>query len=311
MTRPPAEAAAGPGADPSPEPGLKTRVHVLGQYLVPQLLLSGLMHRFARVGWRPLKDRQIAWFQRRYGIDLSEAVYPDPRAYPHLNAFFTRALRPGARPLPDDAGGVVAPADGVVSAFGRADGDTLIQAKGQAYSLADLLGDPAHAAPFPGGSYLTVYLSPRDYHRVHMPAAGQLRAMHYLPGRLFSVNRETSRLVPRLFVRNERVVAHFDTDLGPMAVVLVGALLVGGIETVWAGAVTPPHGRTPFRQDYGETAIRLARGEELGRFNMGSTVIVLFPPDRIAWNPTLAVGTRVRMGADLAHPVRRADVAPA
>ena len=287
--------ATGTPVGPSPVDYLK----VLPQYVLPQRLLSALMHRFSRTRLRSVKDLQIRWFAHRFGIDLSQAAEPDPSAYPSLNAFFTRALRPGARSACSDPRSLLAPADGTVSAVGRIDGDTLVQAKGRLYSLTDLLGDAADAEAYRGGAYLTVYLSPRDYHRVHMPAGGRLAGMCYVPGRLFSVNASTSRLVPRLFGRNERVVARFETGVGEMAVVLVGALMVGGIETVWAGAITPPHGGRGFLRAYpaqGEAAVRLARGEEMGRFNMGSTVIVLFQRERMRWHPDLAVGSRVEMG---------------
>lgn len=273
------------------------RVTVLPQHLLPQLLLSSLMHRFATTRWAPLKDAQVAWFARHYGVNLAEAAEPDPRRYPTLNAFFTRALRPGVRPLATLEHGIVAPADGVISAIGQAAGAELLQAKGRSYTLADLLGAEADAAPFAGGSYLTVYLSPRDYHRVHMPAAGTLVRLRYLPGRLLSVNASTTRVIPRLYARNERVVAHFESDVGRIAVVLVGALLVGGIETVWSGSITPPHGQTAFLRDYPRNTSRLARGEEMGRFNMGSTVVVLFEPGRVQWLAGLEVGTRIQMGS--------------
>jgi len=255
-----------------------------------------MMHRFATVRWAPFKDAQIRWFARRYRIDLGEALEPDPRRYPHLNDFFTRPLRPGARPLPDAGADIVSPADGVVSTIGHAAGATALQAKGRHYTLGELLGAEADATPYLGGSYLTVYLSPRDYHRVHMPAAGALRRLRYIPGRLFSVNARTSRLVPRLFARNERVVAHFETDVGQMAVVLVGALLVGGIETVWTGPITPPHGQPAFLRTYPDGAQHLRRGEEMGRFNMGSTVIVLLEPGRVDWLDGTDVGARLRVG---------------
>jgi len=303
--------------NPSPDDGSTVRgpadyLKVLPQYVLPQRLLSRLMHRFSRTRWRAVKDLQIGWFRRHFGIELNEAAEPDPSAYPHLNAFFTRALRPGARGFRRDAASLLAPADGTVSAVGTLDGDTLLQAKGRLYSTGDLLADPAAAETYEGGAYLTVYLSPRDYHRVHMPASGRLTEMRYLPGRLFSVNASTSRLVPRLFGRNERVVARFETDVGDMAIVLVGALMVGGIETVWAGAVTPPHGRRAFVRAYpdqGDGAVRLARGQELGRFNMGSTVILLFQRDRVRWDPELAVGSRVEMGRPIGQAIgpARAD----
>lgn len=270
------------------------------QYLLPQLTLTRIMHSLARVRARPVKDLQIRWFTARYGIDLSEAAEPAPSAYPDLNAFFTRALRPGARPVCEDPGSVLAPADGMVSAFGTLLEDSLVQAKGHRYTVGDLLADPGLAPRYRDGSYLTVYLSPRDYHRVHMPMAGQLIGMRYVPGRLFSVNERTSRVVPRLFARNERLVARFDTEAGEMAVVLVGAMIVGGLETVWSGPLTPPHGAPGLARAYpsaGPAGVYLGRGEEMGRFNMGSTVIALFQRGQVGWDPGIGPGTPVRVGA--------------
>lgn len=270
------------------------------QYLLPQHAVTRFMHAFARVRTRPVKDLQIRWFLGRYGIDLGEAAEPDPAAYGDLNAFFTRALRPGARPLCEDPASVLAPADGAVSAFGTLLEDTLVQAKGHRYTVGELLADPTLAPRYRDGNYLTVYLSPRDYHRVHMPVSGQLIEMRYVPGRLFSVNDRTSRLVPRLFARNERVVARFDTEAGEMALVLVGALIVGGLETVWSGPLTPPHGALGLARTYPSTgpgAIHLGRGEEMGRFNMGSTVITLFQRGQVAWDAGISLGARVLVGA--------------
>lgn len=270
------------------------------QYLLPQHALTRVMHGFARVRTRPIKDLQIRWFLTRYGIDLSDAAEPDPSAYPDLNAFFTRALRPGARPACADPASVLAPADGAVSAVGTLLEDTLIQAKGHPYAVGDLLADPALAPRYREGSYLTVYLSPRDYHRVHMPLAGRLIEMRYVPGRLFSVNERTSRLVPGLFTRNERIIARFDSEAGEMTLVLVGALIVGGLETVWSGPLTPPHGAPAIARSYPNTgpgAVQLGRGEEMGRFNMGSTVITLFPRGQVQWDAGVGPGTRVRVGA--------------
>jgi len=222
---------------------------------------------------------------RRFDIDLGEAAEPDPNAYRCFNEFFTRALRPGARPLPADARALACPVDGVVSQIGRADGRTLVQAKGRRYDLTALLaGDPGLAARFAGGAFATLYLSPRDYHRVHMPVRGRLRRSERIAGRLFAVNPAATAVIPALFTRNERLLGVFDTAAGPMAVILVGALFVGCIETVWD------------RLAGDRTALELGRGEELGRFNMGSTVIVLFAPERVHWRQDLRPGTRVRVG---------------
>lgn len=282
-------------------PSLTDRLRAWPQYLLPGHALSRVIHRLTRVraGW--FKDLAIRTVVRLYGVDLSEAAVPDPGAYPTFNAFFTRPLVRGARPLAEGDDSVVSPVDGVVSQAEAIAGDgRIFQAKGHSYTATELLGgDPERAAPFAGGSFATLYLSPRDYHRIHMPLGGRLREMVHVPGRLFSVDAATTRVVPRLFARNERVAAIFDTDAGPMALVSVGALFVAGIETVWHGLVTPPRGRRVATWEYpetGEGAVKLAKGEEMGRFNMGSTVIVLFGPDAVEWSDTLAPEAPVRMG---------------
>lgn len=266
------------------------------------------MFRLTRLHTGPLKTLAIRTVVRLYGVDLSEAVETDPRRYPSFNAFFTRALRPEARPVASGAGDVACPVDGTVSEIGEIDDGRLLQAKGLRYTVEDLLGgggDPRvpGAEAFHQGSFATLYLSPRDYHRVHMPLTGRLAGMVHVPGRLFSVQPGTVRAVPRLFTRNERVAAIFETEAGPLAVVLVGAIFVGAIETVWAGLVTPPRGRVLTRVTYRVTApdpgaepLVLPRGVEMGRFNMGSTVIVLFGPGAVEWRPDLELGTTVRMG---------------
>ncbi|TDJ17976.1 MAG: phosphatidylserine decarboxylase [Gammaproteobacteria bacterium] len=279
------------------------RMQGVVQHLLPHRLLTAVMYYSTRLGFRPWKNWQIRWFIQRYGVDISEAPSADPNYYAHFNAFFTRTLRAGSRPLDGDPEAIVCPADGTLSAIGDIHAGKLLQAKGQHYSLHTLLGaDNGRAAPFDGGRFATLYLSPRDYHRVHMPVAGRLREMTYIPGHLFSVNFATARAVPRLFTRNERLVCLFDTELGPMALILVGAMLVAGMETVWSGPVTPPRGQKmrSWRYD-GESAIRLARGEEMGRFNAGSTVILLFPNRRIDWLDGFESGTAVRMGQGLAR----------
>ncbi len=259
-----------------------------------------MMMALTRVRLPLWKNWQIRWFVRRYAVDMSQAKQPDPLAYEHFNAFFTRALRDDARPLGGDDSELVSPADGVVSQAGRIEDGALLQAKGHHYTARELLGgDAADAAPFAGGSFATVYLSPRDYHRVHMPTSGRLRRMVYVPGRLFSVNAATVERVPRLFCRNERVVSLFDTEHGAMAVVLVGALFVGCMEQVWCGVVTPPRRHRPVITDYGvagESAPSLARGEEMGRFNMGSTVIVLSERADLTWRVTPGDSVLVRQG---------------
>jgi phosphatidylserine decarboxylase len=270
------------------------------QRVLPQHLLSRLMYRIARLESAVVKDALIRGYVRLVGVDLTEAAEPHPSAYPHLNAFFTRALRPGARPLDPAPEAVLSPVDGTISQIGAITDGRIIQAKGQDYSVCDLLGESGETHHrFDGGSFATLYLSPRDYHRIHMPLAADLAEMTYLGGRLFSVNATTAARVPGLFARNERVVCRFDTDLGPMAMVLVGAIFVGGIETVWEGEITPARPGLQ-RRDWQYTGaaerVRLARGEEMGRFNLGSTIILLFPAGALTWEPGLTPGRSVRMG---------------
>lgn len=282
------------------------------QHLLPQRLLTAIAYRITRIRWRPFKDRLIRWFIARYGVDMSEARESEPRAYAHFNAFFTRALRAESRPLASGEETVLCPADGGLCAIGDVDAGMLLQAKGRHYSLRALLGgDDARTAPFENGRFATVYLSPRDYHRVHMPLAGTLREMTYVPGRLFSVNLAAASTISNLFTRNERLVCLFDTDVGPMAVILVGALNVAGLETVWSGPVTPPHGADARSWRYGrdDAGVRLARGAEMGRFNMGSTVIVLFAAGCVAWRDGLGAGSDVRMGEALGRALPALEAA--
>ncbi|WP_295391954.1 archaetidylserine decarboxylase [uncultured Thiodictyon sp.] len=276
------------------------RLFVGLQYLLPQHALSRLMYRLARVTAAPFKGWMIRAYVRLVGVDLSLAAQPNLSAYPHLAAFFTRALRPQVRPMDPDPAAVLSPVDGTISQIGTIADGRVIQAKGHNYSVCDLLGGDTDAhRRFEGGTFATIYLSPRDYHRIHMPLAGDLAQMTYLGGRLFSVNRMTAERVPGLFARNERVVCSFGTDAGPMALVLVGAIFVGGIETVWAGEVAPaPSGLGRRHWDYrGEAQrVHLGRGAEMGRFNMGSTIVLLFPAGAATWDPTLAPGATVRFG---------------
>ncbi|MDE2235544.1 MAG: phosphatidylserine decarboxylase [Gammaproteobacteria bacterium] len=270
------------------------------QYLLPQHAISRLIYRIARIQTPAVKNSLIRGFIRRFGVDMNEAATTDYHHYPCFNAFFTRALHPDARPLTTDARGIACPVDGCISQIGVIDRDNILQAKGRTYSVVELLaGDAALAGNFIDGVFATLYLSPRDYHRIHMPLAGGLRNMLYVPGRLFSVNPPTTRVVPRLFARNERVAAVFDTDAGCMAVVLVGALNVGSIETVWAGEITPSRVTALRNCEYQRGAVDLKKGAELGRFNMGSTVILLFEPHRIRWQSRLAAGMHVRMGESM------------
>jgi phosphatidylserine decarboxylase len=270
------------------------------QYLLPHHLLSRLMHSVTRIEMKGFKDTLIRRVIDWYKVDMSEALESDPRAYRSFNDFFTRALRPDARPVAEAANAIACPADGTLSAAGDIEDGYLFQAKDHDYALLELLGgDTALSRLFEEGSFATVYLSPRDYHRVHMPYGGKLKKMVHVPGRLFSVNDTTCQKVPRLFARNERVIALFDTDIGPMAVILVGAIFVASIDTVWAGTVTPVHQRISS-WNYPPTsrakAITLNKGEEMGRFNMGSTVILLFGKDAVEWMENLSPGKQLKMG---------------
>lgn len=273
------------------------------QYLIPQHLLSALMFHATRVRRPWFKNRQIRWFIRRFGVDMSQALEPVAENYPDFNSFFTRALRPDARPRVDSPGAIVCPVDGTVSQLGQILEGTLVQAKGRDYSLPELMaGDTDLANLFQNGTFATLYLSPRDYHRIHMPLDGALTRQIYVPGRLFAVNQRTTRVVPRLFARNERVITLFETEAGPMAMVLVGAIFVGGIETVWSGAITPARERRiqhwSFSREGAEPVV-LDKGQEMGRFNMGSTVIILFPKGRVSWSDRLGPGVPVRVGQQI------------
>lgn len=247
------------------------------QYLLPHRLVSRLVYYATRVRWSPFKNLFIRQFAKRFRIDWSDALSAEPGDYEHFNAFFTRALKPGSRPLAEGENVLLCPADGAISQCGAVRQGRILQAKGMDYSVAELLADDVLAERFAHGSFATVYLSPRDYHRVHMPSAGTLLETLHVPGRLFSVATWTAERIPRLFARNERLVCVFDTPHGLIAQVLVGAINVSSIETVWSGAVTPPYASKVMRTDHrgrGAT-ISFERGAEMGRFNMGSTVIIV------------------------------------
>lgn len=277
------------------------------QYPLPHHLLSRIVNAATRTTYAPFKDLLIRRFMHRFGVDLREAAEPDPGAYASFNGFFTRALREDARPLAPGDDAIASPVDGIVYQAGDIRNGRMLQAKGRDFSLVELLGGlPGMAAPFFHGHFCSMYLAPADYHRVHAPLDATLRRMLHVPGRLFSVNPATVQRVPRIFARNERVACVFDTQAGPMGVVLVGALFVGGIETVWAGEVTPPMGRRVGHRAYGGDAgpaPSFARGAEIGRFNMGSTVILLFGRDRVAWDARLGPRMRVRMGEAIGRSV--------
>ncbi|WP_078121951.1 archaetidylserine decarboxylase [Thiosocius teredinicola] len=283
-------------------PSLLDRLSTNLLRILPQHLLAAGMHRLARAETPWVKRLLIEKISRRYGVDMGEAANPDLDAYPSFNAFFTRELKEDARPLADNA--ILSPADGKVSQIGAIDGENLLQAKGHSFDLTALLGGDKQAAHlFENGLFATVYLSPKDYHRVHIPYGGTLTSMVFVPGDLFSVSEATTQLVPNLFARNERVICHFDTELGPMAVILVGAIFVGSMETVWHGEVRAARGQ-PTKWTYqGEQQAVFAAGDEIGRFNMGSTVIVLLPAGAASWSTDVTAGSSVRMGQALATPL--------
>lgn len=275
------------------------RLFALLQRCLPTRLLSSCMYGLTRVRWKPFKNLFIRVFMQGFGIRLDEAIETKPEAFVDFNAFFTRALQPSARPLAP-APALLSPVDGTLSQFGPLQAGRLLQAKGHDYDAASLLADATDAARFTGGDFATIYLAPYNYHRIHMPLSGRLSGWRYIPGRLFSVNASTARAMPRLFARNERLVAFFDGDQGAFAMVLVGALFVGGLETVWTGAVTPPHRRgAPGTLQHPTTPLTLQRGDEMGRFNMGSTVILLTTPGLVQWSRSLQGAQTLRMGESL------------
>ena len=276
------------------------RLAVLPQYLLPKQLLTTLMGRAASARGGAATTAVIRWFVQRYGVDMAEAAEPDVSRYPTFNEFFTRALKPGARPLA--RADLVCPVDGSISQFGAIDHDRVFQAKGHAYSTRALVGGDAElGARFENGHFATLYLSPRDYHRIHMPCDATLLRMIHVPGDLFSVNPLTARAVPGLFARNERVVCEFDAAQGRFVLVLVGATIVGSMATVWHGVVNPPRPGTPREWRYGEAPVRLKQGDELGRFLLGSTVVMLFPPGALLFNGQWAPGGAIRMGEAMGH----------
>jgi phosphatidylserine decarboxylase len=282
-------------------PLVSDRMAVLPQYLLPKQALTRLGGAIASARGGAMTTSLIRWFIARYGVNMAEAANPDPLAYPTFNEFFTRALAPGVRPLAD--ADLVCPVDGAISQLGAIEGDAILQAKGHSYTVQALVGGDADLArPFLGGHFATLYLSPKDYHRIHMPCAGTLRRMIHVPGALFSVNPLTARGVPGLFARNERVVCVFDgADGRPFVLVLVGATVVGSMATVWHGVVNPPRPGTIRDWRYeGDQAVTLDRGAEMGRFLLGSTVVLLFPAGPVAFNPAWTPGATIRMGEAMA-----------
>jgi phosphatidylserine decarboxylase len=277
--------------------GFLGRLFVWFQYLLPQHALSRLVLAATRVRVPWFKNWTIRGFLGLYTVDMSEAAESDPYRYGSFNEFFTRALKHGARPIASGHDAIACPVDGRISEAGTIDGDRLLQAKGRHYRLTELLAEQPWASDFEGGSFATIYLAPFNYHRVHMPLRGELRETVYVPGRLFSVNAVTAQHVPGLFARNERVLTLFDTEFGRFALVLVGALNVGSMATVWAGDITPAARRAVTRLP--PTSTILEKGAELGRFNMGSTVILLFEPNRARWQSGVHAGSVVRLGQSL------------
>lgn len=283
---------------------MSERLAVLAQYVLPKLALTVLAGCFARWRGKALTTRVIRWFVKHYRIDMSEAADPDPAAYRTFNEFFTRPLRVGARPLAE--GDFLCPVDGAISQFGAIADGQIYQAKGHHYTTLALVGgDRDLAARFQNGAFATLYLSPRDYHRIHMPVAACLRRMIYVPGDLFSVNPATARGVPGLFARNERVVCVFDADFGCFVLVLVGATIVGSMATVWHGTVNTSRSREIREWTYRDSGVSLQQGEEMGRFMLGSTVVVLFPDDTLRFNPSWAPERTVRVGEMMGLAVNR------
>ena len=283
---------------------MSDRLPVLPQYLYPKQAMTTFAGMIANAKAGGITTAIIRWFVGHYNVNMSEAAEPDIARYPTFIAFFTRALRPGARPLAD--ADFICPVDGSISQFGAIDDDRIIQAKNHDYSTVALVGgDRDLAAHFQHGSFATLYLSPKDYHRVHMPCAGRLTRMIFVPGSLFSVNPVTARGVPELFARNERVVCVFETEHGPFVLALVGATIVGSIETVWHGVVNPPGAREVKEWQYRPQDWVFAKGDEMGRFSLGSTIVLLFPRERLQFNPEWAPERTVRLGEMMAKTISR------
>lgn len=274
------------------------RLKVLPQYVLPKQLLTHLAGRFASQARGNTTTSVVRWFVKKYQVNMTEALNPNINSYATFNDFFTRALKPEARPLATAE--LICPVDGAISQFGDIKQDQIFQAKGHSYSTTALVGgDSTLAAQFQNGSFATLYLSPKDYHRIHMPCDGTLKRMIYVPGDLFSVNPTTARGVPGLFARNERVVCVFATDKGPFVLVLVGATIVGSMATVWHGQINPPRSEDIREWRYDDEPISLKQGDEMGRFMLGSTVVMLFPESRskkMAFNPSWTAGGAIQLG---------------
>jgi phosphatidylserine decarboxylase len=281
---------------------LRKSIFVNLQYCLPHHLISRIVGLVAQCENQFIKKQFIHRFAKHYQVNMDEAEQPGLDHYPNFNAFFTRALTASARPINIQTDSVISPADGVISQIGNIASGHIIQAKGMRYTARSLLGGHVDdAQPFLEGDFATIYLAPKDYHRLHMPISGTLTKMIHIPGRLFSVNPTTAESVPNLFARNERIVALFDTAVGPMALVLVGAMIVASIETVWHGIVTPPTRSKIQHWDYSDNSIRLEKGAEMGRFRLGSTIIILFPQNTVQWNASAQPDESVLMGSSVAN----------
>jgi phosphatidylserine decarboxylase len=275
---------------------------MLPQHLLPKRLLTELAGAVARAEGGAMTTAMIRRFAARYGVNMAEAANPDPASYKSFNEFFTRSLKDGARPLAEATW--ICPVDGAISAFGPVIKDQVFQAKGHGYSTRTLVGGAARrAAPNENGHFATLYLSPKDYHRIHMPVTGRLTRMVYVPGSLYSVNPATARALPGLFARNERVVCCFDTARGPFVLVLVGATIVGSMATVWHGVVNPPRSRDVREWRYEDQSLVLQQGAEMGRFLLGSTVVMLWPKQSLVFNPEWAPARTIRLGEVMAQAV--------
>jgi len=277
------------------------KLRVLPQYFIPQRFLTSLVYRITRCEIPWFKNNLIKLFISVFDVDMSLAKNPDPESYSSFNTFFTRGLSPEARPITLDEKIILSPVDGAISQIGNIQNNTIIQAKGKSYTLKHLLVEDELVNMFSGGTFATLYLAPRDYHRIHMPVSGQLSRMIYVPGKLFAVNSHSVRVVDAVFAKNERVINIFDTDIGPMAVVMVGALNVGSMETVWSGQITPAKNRIINDTQFSGNDIKLEQGQEMGRFNMGSTVILLFPKNVIQWSADMVADKTIVMGEKIAR----------
>ena len=278
-------------------------IKIIPQYLAPHFLVTKFVYWLAQSRNTVVKNIFITWFRNHYKVDMSLAQNENATSYESFNAFFTRSLKPDVRPLDSDRHKIICPVDGAVSQIGHINGESIFQAKGHTFTLHQLLaGQDEWCKTFHNGAFTTIYLSPKDYHRIHMPCSGTLKQMSYVPGKLFSVSPLTARMIPGVFARNERILCFFDTDFGPLGLIMVGAMIVGGMETVWHGCVTPPHrGRVKhWHYTDSESPKLFNKGEEMGRFNIGSTVILLFPENCVEWNDEITCESTTVVGQPIA-----------